>query len=125
MLQGEKVTGNIGNDLNIESKQDSNSYKDSSKSVGASVGIGSGSVNSSKIDSNYKSVTAQSSVYAGESGFDIGVGKNTGLKGGIISSEKKDNNFYKRRYKKYFNLNFTKKHRNYSRAFCFSGRILI
>ncbi len=91
MLSGEKVTGNIGNDLNIESKQDSNSYKERSKFVGMSVGIGggsvSGSVNSSKIDSNYKSVTDQSGVYAGEGGFDIGVGKNTDLKGGLISSE--------------------------------------
>ena len=27
-LSGDKVTGNVGGDLNIESKQDSNSYKD-------------------------------------------------------------------------------------------------
>lgn len=90
-LSGEKVTGNVGKDLNIESKQDSNSYKEKNKSVGASIGLGSnkavsGSASVGKIDSNYKSVTDQSGIYAGGQGFDIGVGKNTDLKGGIISS---------------------------------------
>ena len=37
MLSGEKVTSNVGGDLNIESKRDSNSYKENNKSVGASV----------------------------------------------------------------------------------------
>ena len=98
MLSGEKVTGNVGNDLNIDSKQDSNSYKENNKSVGASVGLGSnkavsGSASVGKIDSNYKSVTDQSGIYAGTEGFDINVGENTDLKGGIISSEaEKDKN---------------------------------
>ena len=90
-LSGEKVTGNIGNDLNIESKQDSNSYKEKNKSAGASIGLGSnkaisGSASVGKIDSNYKSVTDQSGIYAGKEGFDIRVEANTDLKGGIISS---------------------------------------
>ena len=90
-LSGEKVTGNVGNDLNIESKQDSNSYKENNKSVGASVGLGSnkavsGSASVGKIDSNYKSVTDQSGIYAGKEGFEINVDENTDLKGGIISS---------------------------------------
>ena len=91
-LSGEKVTGNVGGDLNIESKQDSNIYKEKNKSVGASIGLGSnkaisGSASVGKIDSKYSSVTDQSGIYAGGQGFDIGVGKNTDLKGGIISSE--------------------------------------
>ena len=75
-----------------------NNYKESNKSVGASVGLGSNkavSVSASvgKIDSNYKSVTDQSGIYAGTEGFDINVGENTDLKGGIISSEaEKDKN---------------------------------
>ena len=90
-LSGEKVTGNVGNDLNIESKQDSNSYKENNKSAGASIGLGSnkaisGSASVGKIDSNYKSVTDQSGIYAGKEGFDIRVEANTDLKGGIISS---------------------------------------
>ncbi|WP_293736566.1 hemagglutinin repeat-containing protein [uncultured Phascolarctobacterium sp.] len=90
-LRGEKVTGNVGNDLNIESKQDSNSYKENNKSAGASIGLGSnkaisGSASVGKIDNNYKSVTDQSGIYAGKEGFDIRVEANTDLKGGIISS---------------------------------------
>ena len=90
-LSGEKVTGSVGGDLNIESKQDSNNYKESNKYVGASVGLGSnkavsGSASVGKIDSNYKSVTDQSGIYAGKEGFEINVGENTDLKGGIISS---------------------------------------
>ena len=90
-LSGEKVIGSVGGDLNIESKQDSNNYKESNKSVGASVGLGSnkavsGSASVGKIDSNYKSVTDQSGIYAGKEGFDIRVEDNTDLKGGIISS---------------------------------------
>ena len=90
-LRGEKITGNVGGDLNIESKQDSNNYKESNKSVGASVGLGSnkavsGSASVGKIDSNYKSITDQSGIYAGKEGFKINVGENTDLKGGIISS---------------------------------------
>ena len=90
-LSGEKVTGSVGGDLNIESKQDSNNYKESNKSVGASVGLGSnkavsGSASVGKIDSKYESVTGQSGIYAGEDGFDIRVEANTDLKGGIISS---------------------------------------
>ena len=97
-LSGEKVTGNVGNDLNIESKQDSNSYKENNKSVGASVGFGSnkavsGSASIGKIDSKYESVIEQSGIYAGKDGFEINVGENTDLKGGIISSEaEKDKN---------------------------------
>ena len=91
VLQGEKVTGTVGHDLNIESKQDSNSYKESNKTAGASIGLSDktlvGNASSGKIDSNYTSVTDQSGIYAGSQGFDIGVGKNTDLKGGIISSE--------------------------------------
>lgn len=98
MLSGEKVTGNVGGDLNIESKQDSNSYKETNKSVGVSIGLGSnkavsGSASIGKIDSNYKSVTDQSGIYAGTEGFDINVGENTDLKGGIIFNEaEKDKN---------------------------------
>ena len=97
-LSGEKVTGNVGGGLNIESKQDSNSYKENNKSVGVSVGLGSnkaisGSASVGKIDSKYESVTDQSGIYAGKEGFDIRVEDNTDLKGGIISSEaEKDKN---------------------------------
>ena len=104
-LSGEKVTGNVGGDLNIESKQDKNSYEEKNSSAGFGIGIPVGdkdsankigifgSAGKSDVDSKYESVTDQSGIYAGKEGFDINVGENTDLKGGIISSEaEKDKN---------------------------------
>ena len=104
-LSGEKVTGNVGGDLNIESKQDKNSYEEKTSSAGFCIGMSVGdkdsankigifgSVGKSDADSKYESVTDQSGIYAGKEGFDINVGENTDLKGGIISSEaEKDKN---------------------------------
>ena len=113
-LSGEKVTGNVGGDLNIESKQDKNSYEEKNSSAGFGIGIDLsgqnkkdsqdnldkkdkvnnanktgifGSAGKSDVDSKYESVTDQSGIYAGKEGFDINVGENTDLKGGIISGE--------------------------------------
>ena len=98
-LSGEKVSGSVGGDLNIASKQDRNNYTEKNTSGGFGLEInldssakisGSGvtsSVGTSNIDSQYSSVTEQSGIYAGEEGFDIYVGSNTDLKGGVIASE--------------------------------------
>ena len=104
-LRGEKVTGNVGGDLNIESKQDKNSYEEKNSSAGFGIGmpVGDkdsanktgifGSAGKSNVDSKYESVTDQSGIYTGKEGFDINVEGNTDLKGGIISSEaEKDKN---------------------------------
>ena len=104
-LSGEKVTGSVGGDLNIESKQDKNSYEEKNSSAGFGIGMPVsdkdsanktgifGSAGKSNVDSKYESVTDQSGIYAGKEGFDINVGENTDLKGGIISSEaEKDKN---------------------------------
>lgn len=119
-LSGEKVIGNVGKDLNIESKQNKNSYKEKNSYAGFGIGIDHsgknkkdgiattdkkdkvsnanktgifGSATKSNVDSNYESVTNQSGIYAGKEGFDIRVEDNTDLKGGIISSEaEKDKN---------------------------------
>lgn len=99
-LTGEKVTGNVGGDLNIESKQDSNSYNEESKSgsLGLEYDLGTGKVgitggySEGNIDSDYASVTEQSGIYAGDEGFDIYVEDNTDLKGGIISGDNADKN---------------------------------
>ena len=99
-LSGEKVTGNVGGDLNIESKQDSNSYNEESKSgsLGLEYDLGTGKVgitggySEGNIDSDYASVTDQSGIYAGDEGFDIYVEDNTDLKGGIISGDNTEDN---------------------------------
>lgn len=96
-VTGGKVTATIGGDLNIESKQDEKTYDQSGKNMGIShnaedkkAGTSSGLTGGkeeSKIDSDYNSVIDQAGIYAGEGGFNIEVGKNTDLKGGIIASE--------------------------------------
>ncbi|WP_293557011.1 hemagglutinin repeat-containing protein, partial [Phascolarctobacterium sp.] len=104
-LSGEKVTGSVGGDLNIESKQDKNSYEEKNSSAGFGIGmpVGDkdsankigifGSAGKSNVDSKYESVTDQSGIYTGKEGFDINVEGNTDIKGGIISSEaEKDKN---------------------------------
>ena len=99
-LSGEKVTGNVGGDLNIESKQDSNSYKEETKSgsLGLEYDLGTGKVGitggytEGNIDSDYASVTDQSGIYAGDEGFDIYVEDNTDLKSGIISGDNTEDN---------------------------------
>ncbi len=74
MLSGEKVTGNVGGDLNIESKQDSNSYKEKNTSAGLNLDLNlnngkigvSGGASKENIDSNYNSVKdrlIQKSIY--------------------------------------------------------------
>lgn len=99
-LSGEKVTGNVGGNLNIESLQDSNSYNEESKSgsLGLEYDLGTGKVgitggySEGNIDSDYTSVTDQSGIYAGDEGFDIYVEDNTDLKGGIISGDNSEEN---------------------------------
>ncbi|KDN09383.1 filamentous hemagglutinin family outer membrane protein [Gilliamella apicola] len=96
-VKGDRVVADIGHDLNIESKQDSDEFhsKSTSTSVGGSFSYGgSSSINASasktKMDSNWQSVTDQSGIFAGSGGYDITVGNNTDLKGAVISSEAKD-----------------------------------
>ena len=93
-VKGDKVVADIGHDLNIESKQDTDHYhqKSSSTSVGGSFSWGgtssvNASTSSTKMNSDWASVTDQSGIYAGKGGFDIKVGNNTDLKGGVIASD--------------------------------------
>ncbi|VBB09344.1 pectin lyase fold/virulence factor [Lucifera butyrica] len=88
--KGGTVQMNVGGNLNIASQQDTDNYTEKSSSSGGTLGINmpsTASVSKGKTDSNYQSVTQQSGVYAGKGGFDIQVGKNTDLKGAVISSE--------------------------------------
>ncbi len=64
-VSGEKVIGNVGGDLHLKSKQDSNSYEEKNTSAGLNVdytlgshktGIGGGA-SAGRIDSRYSSVT--------------------------------------------------------------------
>ncbi|SDF57329.1 hemagglutinin repeat-containing protein [Sporomusa acidovorans] len=91
-VKGKKVEVDAGHNLNIESRQDSDTYTAKNQSAGIGFGTGkisgtNGSISAGKTKSNYDSVTEQAGIFAGKDGFDIKVGKNTDLKGAVISSE--------------------------------------
>lgn len=108
-VKGDKVVANIGGDLNIASKQDTDNYTAKNQNSGfglttqrvdgkplpagnfgpinqvTTIGL-TGSISKGKTDSTYASVTEQAGIFAGKDGFDITVGKNTDLKGAVIAS---------------------------------------
>ena len=96
-------TGPNGGNLTIQSLQDQSTYRESnqSTSIGGSVpiiGAGTASVNANasrtNINSTYQSVTEQSSLAAGNGGFQINVQGTTSLTGATITSTQSavDNN---------------------------------
>ncbi|MGR3807743.1 two-partner secretion domain-containing protein [Pasteurella testudinis] len=95
VVNAKRLDGEIGGDLNIESRQDTNHYKGEQTQTGASVSVtyygsgGGGSVNASlsKGKVNYAQVNEQSGIRVGEEGMDLTVGGNTHLKGGVIDSQ--------------------------------------
>ncbi|WP_372183937.1 hemagglutinin repeat-containing protein [Xanthomonas axonopodis] len=91
MLSAHTVLADIGGDLNIESLQDTSTYASKDRTVGGSAtfGIGfsaSASYSSNKVNGDFASVTEQSGIQAGDGGFNLRVGGNTDLKGGVIAS---------------------------------------
>ncbi|MDQ5918608.1 MAG: filamentous hemagglutinin, partial [Pseudomonadota bacterium] len=100
VAKGEQVAAKVGGDLDIESRQDTSTYDSQQKSLGGSISVGYGrmsgsvSASSSKIESDYRSVTEQSAIRAGDKGFDVDVKGDTDLKGGAITSTQQaiDNN---------------------------------
>ena len=94
-VSGKKVEVNTGRDLHIQSLQDVDNFKEHSKSAGFSVSskpnfkdpTGSISASVGRIDSQWKSVTHQAGIFAGEDGYDIHVGNGTTLEGAVIKSD--------------------------------------
>jgi filamentous hemagglutinin len=97
VASGNQVIADVGGNLNIQSLQDTNTYQSKNQSAGVSVSVcvpplcvgnSSGSVSASqeKLNSNYASVNEQSGIRAGDGGFQVGVQRNTDLKGGVITS---------------------------------------
>ena len=100
-MAGGKVTGYVGGNLSIETKQDEKNYEEKNSSTGLSVNYSmkngktsiSGGISKDNIHSNYESATDQAGIRAKEEGFDISVKENTDLKGGVIgSAASKDKN---------------------------------
>ena len=100
-MAGGKVTGYVGGNLSIKTKQDEKTYEEKNSSTGLSVNYSmkngktsvSGGISKDNIHSNYESATDQAGIRAKEEGFDISVKENTDLKGGVIdSAASKDKN---------------------------------
>ena len=93
-LSGDKVTGSVGGNLNIETKQDSNNYSENNSSAGINTAFHpdssiTGNINKGSVDSSYKSALQQSGIYAGSEGFDIDVENNTDPGGVSITKTSK------------------------------------
>ncbi|MBN6711961.1 hemagglutinin repeat-containing protein [Haemophilus haemoglobinophilus] len=94
-IKGSQVLGNKINlkaqNLNIESLQDTMTYKGKQMNVSGQVTVGygfsaSGSYNQSKVNADYASVKTQAGLFAGDEGFDVEVKSHTDLKGAVITS---------------------------------------
>lgn len=100
-VKGKQVIADVGTsgkgNLNIQSLQDTSTYKDKQSNAGFNASIcmppfcagasgGSVSASNSKINSNYASVNEQAGIYAGDGGFQVNVNGNTDLKGAVIAS---------------------------------------
>ncbi|PHN57068.1 hypothetical protein AO268_24130, partial [Pseudomonas sp. ICMP 8385] len=98
-VRADSIKADIGGDLNIASRQDIDTQKSKQSSAGAGASIcvppfcygttvaASGSVAAGDMNSDYKAVTDQTGLYAGQGGYDINVGKTTTLQGAVIASE--------------------------------------
>ncbi|MBO9354431.1 filamentous hemagglutinin N-terminal domain-containing protein [Bordetella petrii] len=93
--KAERIVADVGGDLLVQSLQDSSRYdsKQTSVGFGASAcvtGCVGGSVSANagagKMRSEYDSVTQQAGLWAGDGGFQVKVGENTTLVGGVIAS---------------------------------------
>ncbi|MGO4156247.1 hemagglutinin repeat-containing protein [Cupriavidus sp. YAF13] len=91
-VSGSKVIADVGGNLNIASRQDTEEMhaKQESMSGGFSISQGGGSASFSaskgKANGSYANVSEQSGIHAGKDGFDITVKGNTDLKGAVIAS---------------------------------------
>ncbi len=92
VVSGGKVSADVGGDLNIASRQDTQEMHARQQSMGGGFSISQGggsasfSASSGKADGSYANVSEQSGIRAGDGGFDITVKANTDLKGAVIAS---------------------------------------
>ena len=100
-VKGKRVEVNAQN-LNIESLQDTATYKGKQMNGSGSVTVGygasvGGGFNKSNIHADHASVNEQAGIYAGDEGYDINV-NHTDLKGGLITSTQKAEDEGKNRF---------------------------
>ncbi len=94
-IQGAQVTGKgVGIDaaaLNIESLQDTATFKGKQQNIEGQITVGYGasgsaSYSQSKVNADYAAVREQSGLFAGDDGYQINIKGHTDLKGGLITS---------------------------------------
>ena len=96
-VKGKRVEVNAQN-LNIESLQDTATYKGKQMNVSGSVTVGygasvGGSFNKSNIHADHASVNEQAGIYAGDEGYDVNVkNKVSSIGGAILSQASKEKN---------------------------------
>ena len=98
-VRADRIDANIGGNLNILSRQDTETSKSKQNSAGFGASIcippicygspvtASANLAASKMNSDYQAVTDQSGFFAGKGGYTIDVAKNTTLQGAVIASE--------------------------------------
>ncbi|MDY5421541.1 MAG: hemagglutinin repeat-containing protein [Actinobacillus porcinus] len=89
-VQGKGVKLDAQN-LNIESLQETLTYKGKQMNANGQVTVGygfsaSGSYSQSKMNADYASVIEQSGIYTGDDGYQVNIQNHTDLKGGLITS---------------------------------------
>ncbi|OBW99715.1 hypothetical protein QV05_09455 [Gallibacterium genomosp. 1] len=95
VVTGDKVNVEVGNNLVVESRQDSQQYNSKQIQGGVSAGVSvigsgsyasvNGSLNRGKLNAAY--VETQSGLHAGEAGLTVNVEGNTHLTGAIVDSQ--------------------------------------
>ncbi len=98
-VRAERIDADIGGNLNILSRQDTDTSKSKQDSAGFGASIcippfclgstvtASANLAASKTNSDYQAVADQSGFFAGKGGYTIDVAKNTTLQGAVIASE--------------------------------------
>ncbi|MEG9498210.1 hemagglutinin repeat-containing protein [Mannheimia sp. HC-2023] len=89
--------------LNIQSLQDTMSYKGKQESVQGQLTVGYGASGSmgysnSKMNANYASVKQQAGIFAGDEGYDIDIANHSDLQGGLVTSTSKAENEGRKRF---------------------------
>ncbi|HGO5855381.1 TPA: hemagglutinin repeat-containing protein, partial [Mannheimia haemolytica] len=92
-VQGKRVEVKA-KDLNVQSLQDTMSYKGKQESVQGQITVGTGvsgsaSYSKSKMNTDYASVKEQAGIFAGDEGYDVEVKQHTELTGGLVTSTEK------------------------------------
>ena len=96
-VKGKRVEVNAQN-LNIESLQDTATYKGKQMNASGSMTVGygvsaGGSYNKSKVNADHASVNEQAGIYAGDDGYDVNVkNKVSSIGGAILSQASKEKN---------------------------------